>query len=105
MPNKAIFVLSIVILISSLISFALAITSQSQLSTYYCIVSIIVGTAALVYWSSISYRWQCTKCQTFKDLSFWGNAVGMNIGLNEKYLYCEVCGERTMYKGVKRDIT
>lgn len=103
MPKTVYLILSAVILLSGLISFGLSIATQSHLYAYYCCFSLILGTLLLVYWSSITYRWQCSKCECTKELSFMGNLLGINVGLNEKYLYCESCNKRTLYKGIKKD--
>jgi hypothetical protein len=81
-------------------SFAYYFANKSSLYAIYCVFSIIAGVALLIYWSTVTYNWQCTKCDNIKELSFIGNIFGINIGVNEKYLHCSSCNEKTLFKGI-----
>ncbi len=102
MPKKTYFAFSISLLILSVIfSLYFALTGLLLYSGLF-LLGLVVGTVLLIHWSTISYKWECSKCKDTIKLSFIENVKGVNIGMNKKNLYCNTCNKKVPFNGIKK---
>jgi DNA-directed RNA polymerase subunit RPC12/RpoP len=59
------------------------------------IMIMLVGIGILMAWSTSNFKWKCTKCGNEFKVSLTKNITGLNIGVNDKMLYCPKCNEKT----------
>ncbi|MBI9071376.1 MAG: hypothetical protein JEY94_07240 [Melioribacteraceae bacterium] len=102
MPNKKYFIASITLLVLSVTGTFFFAVINSLLISNLCLLMLIAGAVMLIHWSTISYNWKCTKCSNIIELSMWQNIKGMNIGINEKYLFCPACNKKVPFKGIPK---
>lgn len=102
MKSKFYFIPSIVILVAGLFFlFYSAIINNISL-LILSIIIFVTGMLMLIHWSTISYSWKCEKCNSVIELSFWENVKGLNIGVNKKLLFCQVCNKKISFKGIRK---
>jgi len=95
LKNTFYFIIGIATL---LLGFVLLIIKES-----YSFLGLVgFGIILLVHWNTISYRWACSKCGSIFDISMFQNFIGINGGINHKYLYCPNCMKRTWCNGVPK---
>lgn len=59
------------------------------------------GIGLLLYWSTSNFIWKCEKCGNEFKITTKQNIFGMNMGVNNKMLYCPNCKSKTECKGTK----
>lgn len=102
MSKKNYFVFSILIMLLSLFgTFYFAYNNQITLSII-SILLFVIGTLMLIHWSTISYNWECSKCKNIIELNIWSNIKGMNIEINQKFLFCSKCNKKVTFNGIKK---
>lgn len=66
------------------------------------LIVVLIGLLLMIHWNTISYQWVCDECGNSFDINMFQNFVGLNGGINHKYLYCPSCEKRTWCKGVPK---
>jgi len=61
-----------------------------------------IGVILVFYWSTKNFVWKCPKCNNTFEISWQQNLLGMNMGANDKLLYCPYCKDKMDCKGEKK---
>jgi len=70
--------------------------------TYIGVSLILIGAVMVTYWSTKYFIWKCSKCNNTFEITWQQNILGMNMGANDKMLFCPYCKEQNECKGRKR---
>ena len=63
---------------------------------------LLIGCIMLFYWSTKYFIWKCSNCNNTFEITWKQNLLGMNMGVNDKLLYCPYCKDKTDCKGEKK---
>jgi len=63
---------------------------------------LLIGLIMVFYWSARSFEWKCSKCNNTFDITWQQNLFSLNMGVNDKMLYCPYCKEKNECKGKKK---
>ena len=55
---------------------------------------LFIGIGMIMLWSTSNFKWKCTKCGNEFKISLTQNMLGLNMGVNDKMLYCPKCKEK-----------
>lgn len=66
------------------------------------LICFLIAIAALIYWSTINYKWVCDECGENFEITLKQNFFGINARMNYKILYCSKSHKKTMCKGIKK---
>ena len=75
---------------------------KSHIMLYICLVVFIAGVIMLIHWNTLTYNWHCSKCGNIRELNMRQYIMGMNIGFNEKHLFCPVCKKKVRFRGINK---
>jgi len=63
---------------------------------------LLIGVIMLFYWSTKNFIWKCSKCNNTFEITWQQNLLGMNMGVNDKLLYCPYCKDKIECIGRKK---
>ena len=70
--------------------------------TFIGVSILFIGLIMVIYWSTKNFIWKCSNCNNTFEITWKQNLLGMNMGVNEKLLYCPYCKDKTDCKGEKK---
>jgi len=68
---------------------------------FVAMIILFIGIGMIMFWSTSNFKWKCTKCDNEFKISLKQNVLGLNMGVNDKMLYCPYCKEKQECKGIK----
>lgn len=98
MKNKYYLIL---VSMSVLLSLIYLLINAFQTSSFSILgfIFFLIGIFLFLYWSTINYSWKCSVCGESFQINLRQNFLGINIGINNKILYCAKCNKKTLCKG------
>ena len=70
--------------------------------TFIGLSMLLIGAIMVVYWSTKNFIWKCSNCNNTFEITWKQNLLGMNMGVNDKLLYCPYCKDKIDCKGKKK---
>jgi len=64
---------------------------------------LLIGVVMVFYWSTKYFIWKCSKCNNTFEITWKQNILGINVGVNDKMLFCPYCKEQNECKGKKKE--
>lgn len=68
------------------------------------LIIFFIGIIMVFYWSTKNFIWKCSKCNNTFEITWKQNLLGMNMGVNDKLLYCPYCKDKIECNGKKKSI-
>lgn len=97
MKNPLYFAISVLVIVTCLITLFI---SEKMLPIG--LLSFGLGLLLMIHWNTISYLWRCDECGEKFEIDMFHNFIGLNGGINHKYLNCPKCKKRTWCKGIPK---
>jgi len=72
-------------------------------TTFIGVSLLLIGAIMVSYWSTKYFIWKCSKCNNTFEITWKQNVLGMNMGGNDKWLFCPYCKEKNECKGKKKE--
>ena len=99
--KSKLFIMGLLLIFLSVIMFVVGIPSEKPLINGVGIITLFLGIASLIKWSTVAYTWTCDECKEIFKISFLQNLTGINGGRKRKQLVCPKCNKTVWCKSTK----